>query len=464
MAFTQSPTINPLSTSAMTYGGIMNNWDAIKEDFDAVAYLPFGDEYWSAMNQIMNGIGNREVATNPRVRWFELTRMEVPALVATGGTLGAGDNTIILNTSDRQDLDGTYYSWPAVNEVWRHAPSGKLVQITAKNADAVTLTVRPVTSDAVGTVVATGDYFFYVGVSVKENSTAQAGKFMFDEVKTSFLQTMRHDILTSSESLYNQLWYSQLENGTATPYSNSRDIIYLQREHQVAIVNTFLAGQATTNTSLTSATSFQTTPGLIPTIFADGQTQDSGGAIDQDTFYALEAKLTTQDASVKNYMVWTTGVSSSQIEQSMLTYNQNANIQINKVQMEKTFWGEGAYADLMSTTYSFNNLVFNNKNFGLVRMGIFDNPQTFGVTGSSWSDYAVFLPIAPGNVDDGLGNLGKYIRLAHKPGAFMNMWQTGGRAASNKTDAWQLGVHIVSEIAFKFINANKYGIMYNAGA
>jgi hypothetical protein len=236
----------------------------------------------------------------------------------------------------------------------------------------------------------------------------------------------------------------------------------LQREHQVAIVNTFLAGQSTTNTSLTSATSFQTTPGLIPTIFADGQVEDTGGAITTTDFYALEGALTQQDASVKNYMVWTSGVTSAQIEQAMLIYNQNANIQINKVQMEKTFWGEGAYADLMSTTYSFNNLVFNNKNFGLVRMGIFDNPQTFSASGSSWADYAVFLPMAPGNVDDGMGNLGKYVRLCHKPGAFMNMWQTGGRAAANKTDAWNLGVHIVSEIAFKFINANKYGIFHNA--
>ena len=122
----------------------------------------------------------------------------------------------------------------------------------------------------------------------------------------------------------------------------------------------------------------------------------------------------------------------------------------------------------MSSTYSFNNLVFNNKNFALVRMGIFDNPQTFNVAPGNgtnpWPGYAVFLPMTSQGVDDGLGNMGKYIRLSHKPGAFMNMWQTGGRAAANKTDKWQLGVHIVSEIAFKFINANKYGIMYNAGA
>jgi hypothetical protein len=473
MAFVQSPTIQPLSTGAMTFGGIQNNWDAIKEDFDAVAYLPFGDEYWSAMNQIMNGIGNREIATNPRVRWFELTRMEVPMTVATGATFTTGgSNDVILDTDDRQELpagSGNFYSWCAVHEIWRDAATGNLYQIVAKDPDAITITLQPVNPPVSGGVVsnvtiANNAVLFYVGVSVPENSTAQAGKFMFDDVYTSFLQTMRHDIVTSSESLYNELWYSQLENGTATPYSNSRDIIYLQREHQVAIVNTFLAGSQTTNTALVTngpaATSFQTTPGLIPTIFDRGQTFDYGGTLDAAAIYALENLLTAQDGSVKNYMVWTTGTTSQAIEESLLAYNANANIQVNKVQMEKTFWGEGAYADLMSTTYSFNTVVFNNKNFNLVRMGIFDNPQTFATTGSTWNDYAVFLPMAPGNVDDGMGNLGKYIRLAHKPGAFMNMWQTGGRAAANKTDAWQLGVHIVSEIAFKFINANKYGLLY----
>jgi hypothetical protein len=110
--------------------------------------------------------------------------------------------------------------------------------------------------------------------------------------------------------------------------------------------------------------------------------------------------------------------------------------------------------------------VFNNKNFGFVRMGVFDNPTMFGVgsnaadqTDNIWKNLAFFIPLSTnGSVDDGLGNMGKYVRLAHKPGAFMNMWQTGGRAAANKTDVWQLGVHIVSEVAYKFINANKYGM------
>lgn len=459
MAFTPGININPLSTAAgMTYGGIQNNWDALKDDFDAVAYLPFGDEYWDAMNQIMNAIGNREIAKQPMVRWFEMTRQEVPFTVdAVAPVTGAAGATVSVNldATNVQLISGVYYSWPAVNEIWRHASSGKLYQVLTKTAGATTsLSIRPVLSTAT-TSIADGDKFFYVGVSVPENSGAQPAKFTFDTLHTAKLQTMRHDGLSSSEALYNQLWYSQLENGVQTPYSNSRDVIYLQREHQVAIVNTFLAGEQSTNTGLNS---FQTTDGLIPTILANGQTESTGGNPDETDFYALEAKLTTQDASIKNYMVWTTVNTSADIEKNMLEYNKNANITLNKVQMEKTFWGEGAYADLMKSTYSFNTLVFNNKNFGLVRMGIFDNPQTFNTTGSTWSDYAVFLPLSQGGVDDGLGNMGKYIRLCHKPGAFMNMWQTGGRAAANKTDKWELGIHIVSELAFKFINANKYGM------
>jgi len=498
MAFVQNPTINPLSTGAMTFGGIQNNWVAIKEDFDAVAYLPFGDEYFDAMNQIMNAVGNREIAKNPRVRWFELTRMEVPMTVDTGATFTAGAaNDILLVTTDRQELpasSGNFYSWCAVHEIWRDAATGILYQITAKDPDAITITVQPVnppvTGGVVGNVTIANDAtLFYVGVSVPENSTAQAGKFMFDDVHTSYLQTMRHDIVTSSESLYNELWYSQLENGTATPYSNSRDIIYLQREHQVALVNTFFAGVPTgsANYNLPSTASFQTTQGLYDAIQNNGSGTNGGSStvisvsaapgtsFDVDDFYAMEAALTSQDGSVKNYMVWTSGFMQARIEQNLFGIGQagaanlnplNFNVQVNKVQMEKTFWGEGAYADLMSKTFSFNNLVFNNKNFAFVRMGIFDNPTMFGVGSNAsnqadniWKRLAFFIPLSTnGGVDDGIGNMGKYIRVCHKPGAFMNMWQTGGRAASNKTPNWELGVHIVSEVGYKFVNANKYGM------
>lgn len=476
MAFVQSTPINPLSTGAMTFGGIQNNWDAIMEDFDAVAYLPFGDEYFDAMNQIMNAVGNREIAKNPRVRWFELTRMEAPITVTA---VGAGPYTVTLDPTNITTVGGVDYSWPAVGDIWRDASTGALYQITAK-ASANTLTMAALITTG---AAAPAGLMFYAGNSAPENGGAYASKFTFDTVKTSPLQTFRNDTTSSSEALYNQLWYSQLENGVQTPYSNSRDIIYLQREHQVALVNTFFTGVPSNatgyNTGL-STTSFQTTQGLENAIRNSGSNSNggglntvvpTGGTPDTTDFYTMEQALTSQDGSVKNYMVWASGYMQSLMEQNLFQTGQaqttnnplNLNVTVNKVQMEKTFWGEGAYADLMSKTFSFNNLVFNNKNFGFVRMGVFDNPTMLGVgtvaADNAWKNYAFFIPLSTnGGVDDGLGNMGKYIRLCHKPGAFMNMWQTGGRAAANKTDVWQLGVHIVSEVAYKFVNANKYGL------
>ena len=474
--------IQPLSTSAMNFGSIQNNWDAIMEDFDAVAYLPFGDEYFDAMNQIMNAVGNREIAKNPRVRWFEMTRMEAPILVASTAAFAGppAGFTVTLDASNVVTLGSTTYSWPNVGDIWRDANAGSLFQIIQKPAANQVVMIPLLTAS-----VAPTGLMYYVGNSAGENTGAYPSKFTFDVVRTSPLQTFRNDTTSSSEALYNQLWYSQLENGVQTPYSNSRDIIYLQREHQVALVNTFFAGTPSTatnyNTGL-SATNFQTTTGLEYAIRNNGSASNGGSNTvvltsaatgpDLTDFYEMEAALTSQDGSVKNYMVWTSGYLQQVLERNLFgnaAVAQNPlqfNVQINKVQMEKTFWGEGAYADLMSKTFSFNNLVFNNKNFGFVRMGIFDNPTMFGVgsntlgqTDNTWKNQAFFIPLSTnGGVDDGMGNMGKYIRVCHKPGAFMNMWQTGGRAAANKTDVWQLGVHIVSELGYKFVNANKYGL------
>lgn len=482
--------IQPLSTgtTGMNYGSIQNNWDALMEDFDSVAYLPFGDEYWDAMNQIMNAVGNREIAKQPRVRWFEMTRMEVPIEqdgAASGTATGGTGYTVPLTAASATTVGGTPYMWPTAGDIWKNAATGALYQVLSTAPAATpnpTINLRPLLSSTAAPT--TGTFFYYVGNSAPENSQPFGAKFTFDTVHTSYLQTFRNDTLTSSEALYNQLWYSQLESGVQTPYSNSRDIIYLQREHQVALVNTFFAGQptGTTGYQLPSNASFQTTQGLYDAIQNNGSGTNGGSstivsvglasALDITDFYAMEAALTSQDGSVKNYMVWTSGYMQSFLEQNVfggagVASPLNYNVAINKTQMEKTFWGEGAYADLMSRTFSFNNLVFNNKNFAFVRMGIFDNPTMFGVGSSTaddqaentWKNLAFFIPLSTnGGVDDGIGNMGKYIRVCHKPGAFMNMWQTGGRAASNKTPNWELGVHIVSEVGYKFVNANKYGM------
>lgn len=484
MGFVTGTPINPISTSAgMTFGSIQNNWDALQEDFDSVAYLPFGDEYWDAMNQIINAIGNREIAKMPRVRWFEMTRMELPIQTTAAAVTGNAANGFVatLTAAAVTTVGGNSYMWPTVGDIWRTVGAGALFQVVATNPATPSITLRPFDSTLTSASLPANGFLHYVGNSVAENSTPQGSKFTFDTVNTTFLQTFRNDVISSSEALYNQLWYSQLENGVQTPYSNSRDIIYLQREHQVALVNTFFAGVPTgaANYNLPSAASFQTTEGLLYAIQNNGSGTNGGsntivstsGTPDVTDFYSMEAALASQDGSVKNYMVWTSGYMQSLLEQNLFgtagpaSANNplNLNVAINKTEINKTFWGEGAYADLMSRTYSFNSLVFNNKNFSFIRMGIFDNPTMFGAgpntTATAWKNYAFFIPLSTnGRVDDGIGNMGKYIRVCHKPGAFMNMWQTGGRAASNKTSTWQLAVHCVSELGYKFVNANKYGL------
>lgn len=447
----QSPT-----TGGMSYGGILNYFDALKDDFDNIEYLPFGDEGFKEMNMIVNGIGQRDIAKQPQVNWFERERQEVPFTTSGSTSIASGQYTVTLDASEVDTTTG--YSWPAATEIWEQATTGIQFQIVSKPS-ASSLVLRPTTTYS--TAIPSGAKFFYVGNSQAEGSGPMQSKFMFDTQYTAYLQTIRQDYKTTSEAMFNQLWYDQDEAGKRIPFSNTRDVTYMQREHLVALCNTFLAGDVATN--LATTTSFQTTNGLVNSIFDRGQLQDTGGSLDATAFYALEAKLTQQDASVTDYMVWTTDQTSKQIETNLLTYNANVNIQFNKVDMSKTFWGEGAMADRMSTTYSFNTLVFNNKNWGLTRFGLLDNPQTFGVTGSRWKQFAIVLPVARGaGVDDGFGNMGKYIRLAHKPDSFMNMWTYGGRAPQNRTGTWEMNAAIVTEVAYKFINANKMGLFYDA--
>jgi hypothetical protein len=445
----QSPT-----SGGMSYGGILNFWDALKEDIDTINYLPYGDEYYSTMNQIINAVGNREIAKQPSVSWFENSRMEVPFTVETVN-VASGVYTIDIPASEVDASTG--YSFPSQYDIWVHAKTLTPFQIISKT-DANTLVLKPVDSFS-GSITA-GDKFFYSGDSVPEGSSPVQPKYVFNTKLTAYLQSMRNDKQSTSEALFDQLWYDQWENGIQTPFSNSADVYQLQRSHLVGMVNTFFTG--TTGSNLASTTSFQTTDGLYQTVLERGQKQDSGGDIDEVDFYALEALLSTQNGAIKNYMIWNSGNTSAQIEQNLLDYQKNANIQVVHQELAKTFYGDGDRANLMSSTFSFNAMVFNNKNFAQVRMGLFDNPQTFNVTDSAWQDVAFVLPAAKaGSVDDGLGMMGKYVRLCHKPDAFMNMWYTGGRAPQNRTGVWELRIHLVSEFAFKFVNANNYGMFYN---
>jgi hypothetical protein len=446
----QSPLTGPIGS------GILNYFDAIKDDYDKIEYFPFGDEYFSLMNIIMNYLGQREVAKNKLVKWFERQRQEVP--FSSNGTvnIASGVYTITLPTAE-VDPD-TGYSWPIQYEIWEHAKTGKQFQIISKPASN-TLVLQPSDSTTSITVNA-GDQFFFVSNSQPEGSRATQPKIIFDEQYQAALQTVRNDSNTTAEAMFNQLWYDEQQDGKAVPFSNSRDVTYMQRQHLVALINGFLGMQNADNLSTT--TSFQTTDGIVPIIKQRGQLQDTGGSIDVTDFYSLEAKLSKQNGGIKDYMILMSGKVSAQLEQALLTYNQNANIGINKASISKTFWAEQATAERMSVSYSFQSTVFNNKNFDMYRLGILDNPQSFNTTDSVWQDYGIVIPKTQGGVDDGLGSMGRFVRVVTKPGLFMKIWTTGGMSPVNQTDYLGMQAHIASEIAYKFVNANNYGLFYKA--
>lgn len=446
----QSPTTGPINW------GILNYFDAIKDDYDKIEYLPFGDEYFSLYNIILNYLGSRDIAKNKIVKWFEKQRQEVPFTSSTTVNQASGLYTVTLPAAEVDTNTG--FSWPIENEIWEHAVTGTQFQIISKPAGN-TLVLQNLSNTGAITIQA-NDQFFIVSNSQPEGSSATQSQIVFDDQYQTQLQTIRNDFDTTAEAMFNELWYNEQQDGKAVPFSNSEYVTYMQRQHLVRLVNTFFAGTVANNLSQT--TSFQTTVGLVPTIFERGQTQDTGGTLDISDFYALEAKLSTQASGIKDYMVLATGKTSAQLEQSLIAYNANSNIGLTSKASSKTFWGEGAVADRMSVSYSFKEAIVNNKSFNIYRNGIMDNPQTFNVAGSKWQDYAIVLPQTSGGVSDGMGMMGKFIRTVTKPNAFMSMWTTGAKSPVNKTDRYEFRGHIASEIGYKFVNANNYGIFYEA--
>src|SRR5690606_35793110 len=100
--------------TGMSYGDVLNYYDAMKEDIDKVNYFPFGDEYFDAMNLIINAIGNREIAKQPQLSWFERQRQEVPFTVKGTTNISSGVYTVTIPNSEVDPTTG--YSWPIKNE------------------------------------------------------------------------------------------------------------------------------------------------------------------------------------------------------------------------------------------------------------------------------------------------------------------------------------------------------------
>jgi len=451
--------------NGITYG-ILDQWSAMKADKAATLFFPYGDEYARTMTAMRSGIGQMQEIKQARWSWFERERMEVPFTVATVAN-ASGVYTVTI-PSDEVD-PSTNESWPTETSVWQHVESGLNFYISDKPSSN-TLVLKPVdTATAPLISIIAGDTFFYVGQTSPERSNGPVPQYYFSTEYTVGTQNIRHAKQSTGNALFNQLWYDQLQSGVAMPYSNSQDVVDLQRMHNVSFINSFFTNQLSNN--LSTAESFNSTSsteglfnGLLPTINDRGQTEATGGNPGVSDFYALEAQLSKQDGSVRNYSVWMGGQVFSQISQNMLSYLQQTYVDTTVQEYRDLFYDGTMDTNSMKTTLDFQFLTFNGKNFGLSRVGILDNPQTFnagaGLQASKpWQNYAFFIPLGSG-ANDGNGNLGKYVRICHKPQRFMKMWYTGAMSPNgNQTRTDELNIDILSEYTLAFLMANNYGLL-----
>ncbi len=455
----------------MTYQ-ILDQWSAMMEDKAATLYFPFGDQGARTMTAIRNGVGQLQQIKQARWSWFEEDRAEVPFTVQSV-TNASGVYTVTI-PSDEVDPD-TGYSWPNKFDVFQHVESGRNFYISDKPAEDE-LVIKPVDNTNANLIsIVAGDTFFYIGQVSKEGSSEVIPKYYFSTEYTVGTQIVRHNEQSTGSALFNQLWYDQTQAGVSIPYSNSQDVMKLQRIHNVAFVNSFFANQLSNN--LTASENFNTTSatngmynGLYNTTFSRGQKQDTGGTPSVSDFYALEALLSQQDASIRSYSVWTPGAVYAQISQAMLAYLQQTYVDTTVQEYRDLFYNGSLDTNSMRTTLDFQYMTFQGKNFGLSRVDLLDNPQTFNSgTGAQstklWQNVAFFIPLGNG-ANDGNGNLGKYVRICHKgdtSSRFMKMWYTGAMSPNgNQTITDELRIDILSEYTVGFLMANNYGMFYKA--
>jgi hypothetical protein len=455
----------------MTYQ-ILDQWSAMMEDKSATLYFPFGDQNARTITAIRNGIGQLQQIKQARWSWFEEDRAQVPFTVESV-TNASGVYTITIPSDEVDPATGN--SWPNKFDVFQHVESGRNFYISDKPA-ADELVVKPVNNTGANLIsIVAGDTFFYIGQVSKEGSTEVIPKFYFSTEYTVGTQIVRHNEQSTGSALFNQLWYDQLQSRVSIPYSNSQDVMKLQRIHNLAFVNSFFANELSNN--LSAAENFNTTSategmynGLYKTIFGRGQKQDTGGTPGVSDFYALEALLSQQDSSIRSYSVWTGGAVYSQVSQAMLEYLKQTYVDTTVQEYRDLFYNGSLDTNSMRTTLDFQYMTFQGKNFGLSRIDILDNPTTFNAgsglqTTKPWQNVAFFIPLGNG-ADDGNGNLGKYVRICHKgdtTSRFMKMWYTGAMSPNgNQTAEDTLRIDILSEYTLGFLMANNYGMFYKA--
>jgi len=459
------PATNPFVPDTIPQAGnldYISSLDAYAPLFAQQLYQPYGGQGIELLT-MLKAMG-AAVAVNRSTgdHWEEdrfMSSFRVKAIVAPPG---AGAN-LVFNL-DAADIDPvTRQSFPIINEVIQHVPTGRQFTIINKvdNGTDTTITARPLkaTTD-IG--LSAGDYFFITTNSVGERSTQQDTQYSFQTKYTWLLQHLRKDYSISGTAFTEQLQFVKSEDGKTILGVNSLASAQAEYRHLLATVGAMIWGESATNTGLPG---FQYTSGMIEQFKARAVNMDTGGTLAVADFASVSEQLSANFA-FQNYLTLVSEKSYSEISNDIISDFDQSNINAVNNQISNVLFGASGYdVNALQATYSVKGLTVNGRNFGIKRLTILDDPSqaAAGSMANKQRDYGFVLPI--GKTVDADGVPRGFVELKYKSNygknRMLNIWSTGGASPQRNTPVDDHNLHILSELGFDFMNLQQCALFKN---
>lgn len=215
---------------------------------------------------------NKRVAINPTFQWLE------DELIPTWGSLGATavSATVILTATSGEEL------YLAAGDLIKFPLTGEIMHVTATDSTntAKTFTVRRAFGTTNSGDIASGSYFFKIGTSFAEGSTASdlATKSTIVTEKTNYLQIFRKAV-----EITRTMANTELYGGADRPYQRKKKGVELMREME----RTFFFGEPKNYTGTTHPT--RATGGID--YFLSTNDTGAGGTLTESEFEGFLRKV-----------------------------------------------------------------------------------------------------------------------------------------------------------------------------
>lgn len=318
------------------------------------------------------------------------------------GAAGATITLTIATGPTNYALAGTL-SVPRVSD--QISINGIIGTVLAKNtavANAHTIDVRPQRSTEAITTTA-GDKSFIVGYEQPEGGDSNGS--LVNITTQEFGNTIIIDdeiAATGSEMTIVKRAAAIDIDGKSTNVEVHRQVAMLYTRFKLKVMQKHLVDVPVTNTGLGTITGQL---GLLPNIETNGQTQTyTPGAITTTEIANMSYKMKRQRAPLELWQFESQAFAVS-YDNAMKEYFDNGGIQYASWQqygMDKEF----------AVNFGFRALKYGQYTYHRAPMDLFDHPESLGVTGSKYLNYAVICPMA--KVKDRMGNNQSVLQFRYK--------------------------------------------------